>query len=453
MDWQQYFPTYHFDEKKNRDIALEEYKFCCKVVESEERIFDNLIKYILAFGTILISFLTGMRENLENIFIKIIEIDNLKYIWYFMGILVILSFVFMTKNFADRQKSIIFAKRKIIVLRGMLGLDYGEQEFLFKKGMLEGASMPFSIKLSFHYLYWIIPILCFITLFIIGIFLKNSLFYILIFSLLVFIGLISLYIYWILDLNENFSLIIFRKIFTLLGIKFVDNFEHILYRAKLSAYESKRQEINLDILKQMLIDIEDKRFYQHKGVNWKATGRALLSQGRKIPLIKKISYIKAIPFSGGSTITQQLFRTLFIENMDKKIWLRKLAEIYLSYCWLNKLLTKEQQLETHLNAVRFDNKIFGVMEAMKHFYGTKIKHPSKAQCFFLIERISITSGTMLPKVIDIIARLEKESFLNKNDIKEIITIYTEVYQIGKIKVEFEGENILEKLCEKYKNLL
>lgn len=44
-DWQQYFPTYHFDESKNRDIALEEYKACCKILESEERIFDNLKSY------------------------------------------------------------------------------------------------------------------------------------------------------------------------------------------------------------------------------------------------------------------------------------------------------------------------------------------------------------------------------------------------------------------------
>ena len=37
MSWQQYFPTYQFDEQYNRDIALEEYKFCCKLLESEER--------------------------------------------------------------------------------------------------------------------------------------------------------------------------------------------------------------------------------------------------------------------------------------------------------------------------------------------------------------------------------------------------------------------------------
>ncbi|STQ86866.1 Uncharacterised protein [Helicobacter muridarum] len=86
---------------------------------------------------------------------------------------------------------------------------------------------------------------------------------------------------------------------------------------------------------------------------------------------------------------------------------------------------------------------------MKHFYGTKIKHPSKAQCFFLIERISITSGTMLPKVIDIIARLEKEGFLDKTDIREIIEIYDKFYKDEKIQVYFKEENILEMLQRRF----
>lgn len=241
MDWQQYFPTYHFDENKNRDIALEEYKFCCKVVENEERIFDNLIKYILAFGTILISILTGANKASEEIFSKIIE--NPKNMWYAVAILIFLLFVFMTKNFAERQKSIVFAKRKIIVLRGMLGIDYGTQEFLFKKGMLEGAKMPFSIKLNFHYLYWIISVLCFVALFIIIILSKLSLAYALTISSLAFIILNYFYINWILDLNETFSLVALKICFSMLGIKFVDNFEHILYRARLSTYESKRKKL------------------------------------------------------------------------------------------------------------------------------------------------------------------------------------------------------------------
>ena len=84
----------------------------------------------------------------------------------------ILFFTFMTKNFAERQKSIVFAKRKIIILRRMLGIDYGTQEFLFKKGMLEGANMPFNIKLKVNYLYFIIPILCFVVLLVVNIFFR-----------------------------------------------------------------------------------------------------------------------------------------------------------------------------------------------------------------------------------------------------------------------------------------
>lgn len=248
------------------------------------------------------------------------------------------------------------------------------------------------------------------------------------------------------------SLVIFRFIFSRLGITFVDNFEYILYRAKLSVYECQRQGINLDNPKKILVAIEDKNFYQHKGIDYRAIGRALLSCARKIPYIKEIPYISKIPFSGGSTITQQLFRTLFIENMNKKRLRRKLAEICLSRYWLNKILSKKDQLEIYLNAVRFDKQVFGIIQAMQHFYGCDkhIKNPSKAQAFFLIERISVISGTMLPKVIDTIARLENEKILDKHDIRKIIDIYTKACDDKKIKAEFKNENILEKLRKKYK---
>ena len=138
--------------------------------------------------------------------------------------------------------------------------------------------------------------------------------------------------------------------------------------------------------------------------------------------------------------------------MNKKRLRRKLAEIYLSRYWLNRILTKKDQLEIYLNAVRFDKQIFGIMQAMQHFYDCDkyIKNLSKAQAFFLIERISVISGTMLPKVIDTIARLENEKILDKQDIREIIDIYTKACDNEKIKAEFKNENILKKLREKYK---
>ncbi|HEH6042714.1 TPA: transglycosylase, partial [Campylobacter jejuni] len=85
VNWQQYFPTYHFDYKKNRDIALEEYKFCCKILESEERIFDNLIKYMLTFGTIIISLLSGASEKIKAIFKDVTENPNY-IIWFIIAL-------------------------------------------------------------------------------------------------------------------------------------------------------------------------------------------------------------------------------------------------------------------------------------------------------------------------------------------------------------------------------
>ena len=106
-DWQQYFPTYRFDESKNRDIALEEYKACCKILESEEKIFDNLVKYIIAFGTILISLITGLNDKILILF------KNYESIYWAILVLVFLFFLFMAKNFADKQKILFLQKEKL----------------------------------------------------------------------------------------------------------------------------------------------------------------------------------------------------------------------------------------------------------------------------------------------------------------------------------------------------
>lgn len=433
-DWQQYFPTYRFDESKNRDIALEEYKACCKILESEEKIFDNLVKYIIAFGTILISLITGLNDKIPILF------KNYESIYWAILVLVFLFFLFMTKNFADKQRNIVFAKRKIVMLRRMLGIDYGTQDFLFKKGMLEGASMPFSIKLEFSYLF--LPILTLNAVLIFVIANIMNLPYTVELTSILSIILFCLYMYWILDLNETLYLIVFRALFRVFGLEFEDNFEHILYRAKLAVYEAKRHKVNFNNLKEMLVAIEDRKFYQHSGVDWKATARAMLSQCRKIPLLRNIKYIKNIPYCGGSTITQQLFRTLFIKNIDKKRIRRKFAEIIFARLWLNKTINKDFQLEIYLVAVRFDRNVFGILAAMKHYYGKIIDTPTKAQSFFLIERISVVSQKMFPKIVDIAIRLKNKKHIDENDIKDIIHIYKSMIDKSSI---IKNDEILQKL--------
>lgn len=437
-DWQQYFPTYRFDESKNRDIALEEYKACCKILESEEKIFDNLVKYIITFGTILISLITGLNDKILILF------KNYEYIDLAMLVLVFLFFLFMTKNFADKQKNIVFAKRKIVMIRRMLGIDYGTQEFLFKKGMLDGASTPFSIKLDFSYLFLPIFILNVVLIFVIANIMNIP--YTIELTAILSIILFCLYMYCILDLNETMSLIVFRALFRVFGLEFEDNFEDVLYRAKLAVYEIKRHKVNLKNLKEILITIEDRKFYSHNGVDCKATFRAFLSYCRKVPLLKHINFIKKIPYSGGSTITQQLFRTLFIKNIDKKKVRRKIAEIVFARLWLNKTINKDFQLEIYLAQVRFDRGIYGILDAMKHYYGKIIANPTKAQSFFLIERISVISQKMFLRIVDTLDRLKKEKKLNEIDAKEIVHIYKLMIDKGSV---IKDNEVLQKLEKRF----
>ena len=74
---------------------------------------------------------------------------------------------------------------------------------------------------------------------------------------------------------------------------------------------------------------------------------------------------------GGSTITQQLSRTLFL--MPKKVMIRKYTELLISM-EMEMILSKERILELYLNYCEWGKGIFGVAQASEHYYG---KNPDK----------------------------------------------------------------------------
>jgi len=102
-------------------------------------------------------------------------------------------------------------------------------------------------------------------------------------------------------------------------------------------------------LVQAFIASEDRRFYQHNGIDYQGIARATLSNLRSANVVE-----------GGSTITQQLARILFL-NQDRTIW-RKLKEIRLSQK-IEANLTKEQILERYLNLVYLGEGAYGVADA------------------------------------------------------------------------------------------
>jgi 1A family penicillin-binding protein len=108
-------------------------------------------------------------------------------------------------------------------------------------------------------------------------------------------------------------------------------------------------------LQHAFIAIEDHRFYSHPGIDPIALGRAVVrnlgDSGSR---------------EGGSTLTQQLARTLFLSN--KKTYGRKAREAVLALM-IDAQLTKEQVLELYLNRIYLSAGVYGVETMSRHLFG------------------------------------------------------------------------------------
>jgi len=99
-----------------------------------------------------------------------------------------------------------------------------------------------------------------------------------------------------------------------------------------------------------LIATEDRRFFLHRGIDFKAILRAAYVNSRARKFVQ-----------GGSTITQQLARMAVLRRSDRSL-ARKLVEIYTALL-IERHLTKRQILENYLNAAYFGHGIFGIEQA------------------------------------------------------------------------------------------
>ena len=121
---------------------------------------------------------------------------------------------------------------------------------------------------------------------------------------------------------------------------------------------------------QALISIEDKKFYQHKGVDYKAIARAVYAMIQNGEATQ-----------GGSTITQQLARNIFLSN--EKTSERKIEEIYIAV-ELEKKYTKNDILEFYLNNVYFANGYYGIKAAAQGYFDKDVDELNLSEICFLI---------------------------------------------------------------------
>jgi monofunctional biosynthetic peptidoglycan transglycosylase len=108
-------------------------------------------------------------------------------------------------------------------------------------------------------------------------------------------------------------------------------------------------------LKRAVIAAEDARFTEHEGVDWDAIEKAYdenLKRGRRA--------------KGGSTISQQLAKNLFLSS--EKSYARKAQELVITYM-IEFAWGKRRILEVYLNVVEWGEGVFGAEAAARHYFG------------------------------------------------------------------------------------
>lgn len=118
-------------------------------------------------------------------------------------------------------------------------------------------------------------------------------------------------------------------------------------------------------LKRAIIASEDANFSEHEGIDWDALQKAYEKNAKKGKVV-----------AGGSTITQQLAKNLFLSG--ERSYLRKAQEMVITYM-LEYWMDKERIFEIYLNVVEWGNGVFGAEAAAQYYFRIPAASLSPAQ--------------------------------------------------------------------------
>lgn len=154
-----------------------------------------------------------------------------------------------------------------------------------------------------------------------------------------------------------------------------------------------------DHIKQAIISVEDKRFYQHEGVSFPAIAGAFVAD------------IKGGDFKyGGSTITQQLVKNSLLTS-DKNL-LRKYQELVLAY-EVEKRYSKDEILEMYLNSVYFGEGAFGIQEAAHQYFDKDARNLELAESALLAGLLPAPSKLSPISGSEVMAKMRQKFVLEK----------------------------------------
>ena len=126
------------------------------------------------------------------------------------------------------------------------------------------------------------------------------------------------------------------------------------------------------------VDVEDRRFYEHGGIDWEGVVRAAVENVKSGHIVQ-----------GGSTITQQYTKNAYLTS--ERSWKRKLKELVLSIK-LETSSSKDEILENYLNTVYFGRGAYGVQAGARAYFGKDIALLNTKEAAFLAALLKSPEG-------------------------------------------------------------
>lgn len=133
-------------------------------------------------------------------------------------------------------------------------------------------------------------------------------------------------------------------------------------------------------LKRAVVAAEDSRFVEHMGVDWQGIEKAYQHNqslaARQNTAKQKGRNVASKPLRGGSTLTQQLAKNLFLSS--EQSYLRKAQELIIAWM-IEATMDKRRILELYLNVVEWGDGVFGAEAAAQYYFQVSAQQLSPAQ--------------------------------------------------------------------------
>jgi len=195
-----------------------------------------------------------------------------------------------------------------------------------------------------------------------------------------------------------------------LAVTFVDQTGAIIGRRGILHSQSIAIEDLPEHLVKAALATEDRRFYEHFGIDPSGLVRAVAANARANGVVQ-----------GGSTITQQLAKNLFLNN--ERSLERKIKEAFLAF-WLESRLSKREILKLYLDRAYLGNGVFGVQSAAEHYFGKDVRDLSLAEAAMIAGLFKAPSkyspNVNLPaaraRAADVLSNMVEAGFLTQGQV-------------------------------------